>query len=85
MGYSFFELKVIGLTVVPLLLIISTSIDYYKEVNFADEGKVQLLNNPFGITSLCVVFFSFVVTVVLLMYIFLIKYWWVEDKKKTEH
>lgn len=83
MGYSFFELKVLALTIVPILLIISTSIDYYRELNFAEAGDVQLLTNPFGIASLVVVFLSFVATLVLLIYIWLHKYVWVKDEKKT--
>ncbi len=34
MGYSFFEYKVLALILAPLLLIISTSIDYYSGEDF---------------------------------------------------
>ena len=75
MGYSFFEYKVLVLILAPLLLIISTSIDYYADKNFKDIGEIQLITNPFGITSLVLVFLSFVGTCGLIFYVWFQKFW----------
>lgn len=84
MGYSFFELKVLILTIAPLLLIISTAIDFYPTKKFKEIGVTQLTTNGFGIASLVVVFLAFVATLGLLFYVHCQKFRGSHNKKTEQ-
>ena len=69
---TFFEVKLMVLAVVPILLTISTTIDYYNMDLFNNRGNQ--LYNPFAIASLVIVAFSFAMTIIFLIFMWLLKF-----------
>lgn len=69
---TFFEIKLMVLTVVPILLTISTTIDYYNMDLF--KNRNNQMDNPFAIASLVIVAVTFAMTIIFLFYMWLIKF-----------
>jgi hypothetical protein len=66
---TFFEYKLMILTSVPILLIITTQIDYYNMDLFNNRGNQ--ISNPFAYVSLAIVVICFVLTLIFLIFIWL--------------
>jgi hypothetical protein len=64
---TLYELKLMVLTIPPILLIITTSIDYYNP-NLFDKRSNQI-ENPFAYVSLIIVLLCFTFTVISLIYL----------------
>lgn len=66
---TFFEYKLMILTSVPILLIITTQIDYYNMDLFNNRGNQ--ISNPFAYVSLAIVVICFVLTLIFLVFVWL--------------
>lgn len=69
---TFFEFKLMALTVVPILLIITTAIDYYNMDNF--NNRSDQVYNPFAIASIVIVLTFLAITLVILIYLWISKF-----------
>jgi hypothetical protein len=70
---TFFEAKLMLLTLVPILLIITTSIDYYHMDRFT-QRKIQITENPFGVASIVIVLICFALTLTFLIFLWVYKF-----------
>lgn len=64
---SLYELKIMIVMIVPLLLIISTAVDFYSNTNF--DLRSSQIENPFMLASVVIYSFFFALTVIFLIYI----------------
>ena len=69
---TFFEAKSMFLTLVPILLTISTAIDYYNMDLF--NNRSDQIQNPFAIASVIIVDISFILTLLFLQLLWFSKF-----------
>lgn len=69
---TFYELKLMVLTLVPILLVISTRIDYYDMDRF--RSRSNQIDNPFAYVSLIIVIVCFSLTLAFLIFVWIKKF-----------
>jgi hypothetical protein len=77
---TFFEFKLMALTLIPILLTITTAIDYYNPNLY--NGRSDQVQNPFAIASLVIFFATLALTLIILFFLWISRFL-CEEKPKT--